>query len=138
MNDPLENLTANQKKVYAALLQRGTPVKAYDLLDLLKHSGVRAPMTVYRALSELEDRGLIIRVEGTKAYLAIDTLADGTDLIVLFICQRCSSARSHSSPKLRDLVHRIRDIAGDIDFALEPGRAEIYGTCASCRSGSPS
>ena len=58
-------------EVLEILVQRGTYVTAYGILDELRatHKKV-APMTVYRALSALVKEGRIQRLESLNAFLA--------------------------------------------------------------------
>ena len=67
--DFLSSLTKNEGLVYAALKSAGQPLKAYDLLDILKSKGVRAPMTIYRALEGLETKGHVHKLDALNAYV---------------------------------------------------------------------
>ena len=57
-------LLKNEKLVWDVLAVSKEPLKAYEILDTLKERGVRAPMTVYRALDGLEAKGHIHKLDG--------------------------------------------------------------------------
>lgn len=54
----LQDMTPNERIVYAELQKSSSPKKAYALLDALRDDGLRAPMSIYRALDALIDKGL--------------------------------------------------------------------------------
>ena len=76
----LTGLPRPQRSILAKLADQG-PLKAYELLNLLKHDGIKAPMTVYRALDKLQAKGLVLKLEAENAFALNDgsVLADGDE-----------------------------------------------------------
>ncbi|MCP5382373.1 MAG: transcriptional repressor [Kordiimonadaceae bacterium] len=66
-----QRLTANQKMVYDILCQLDRSAGAYEILELLKKKGVNAAATVYRALNELQNKGLVRRILSTRTFVAL-------------------------------------------------------------------
>src|SRR4249919_4051210 len=63
-------LTPLRAQVLGLVADAGKPVKAYDLLDLMKsEGGSTAPPTVYRALDFLLDQGFIHRLASVNAFV---------------------------------------------------------------------
>lgn len=85
-----ERLTPNDRLVLTTLEQQNRPMKAYDLLACLKDQGINAPMTVYRALGRLCDRGRVRKIESTNAYFAIPEPKKG-EVGAFLLCQRCGA-----------------------------------------------
>lgn len=129
-------LTQNEELVLAALRDAGGPAKAYALLAGLKAQGVRAPMTVYRALDRLEGRGLIHKLEGLGAFVICNHEA-GEDrphaLQAFLVCDGCAGVSEVA--EVRDVPldrTRIDGLARAAGFAAVSARLEIRGRCKDC------
>ncbi len=128
VSEPPKGLTKNEKLVWEALSQAQDPMKAYEILDVLKDKGVRAPMTVYRALEGLEDKGFIHKLDGLNAFVPCNH--DGPHSVEAFlVCEKC--------PHVEEI-----DLDG-VDFGLMPAvrqarfethmaRLEVKGVCKEC------
>ena len=120
------SLTPVRRRVLELLLEADGPVKAYDLLTLLKPGGNAQPPTVYRALDFLSEAGLIHKVEALNAYMACVHGEDegGAEL---FICENCGRVIE------RHLDNR--DVAeGPDGFVIRRSVIEHYGSCEACSS----
>ncbi len=85
-------MTRNEKRIYQELRQSGVPMKAYALLENLQDEGIRAPMTVYRALDALIERGVVKKVASLNAFAAVQ--ADAAQSIGAFVtCRHCGKTR---------------------------------------------
>ncbi|MEM9496111.1 MAG: transcriptional repressor [Pseudomonadota bacterium] len=121
-------LPKNEKLVWDVLAQSDDPMKAYEILDCLKEKGVRAPMTIYRALDGLERKGHIHKLEGLNAFVLCNH--EGPHMVQTFlVCERC--------PKVREL--EVRSVEADIEaavdvsnFQMNTARLEIKGLCHLC------
>ncbi|MEM1380019.1 MAG: transcriptional repressor [Pseudomonadota bacterium] len=83
-------LTRNDQVVLACLQRHKRPMKAYDLLESLRHEGINAPMTVYRALGRLTGHGKVVKIESINAFYAIPE--DGQQGVgAFFICAKCGT-----------------------------------------------
>jgi Fur family zinc uptake transcriptional regulator len=65
-------------------------MKAYELLECLREEGINAPMTVYRALGRLAERGLVRKIESLNAYYALPSGAEG-GCAAFLICRHCEA-----------------------------------------------
>lgn len=84
-------LTRNERVVLKKLQTAPHPLKAYQLLESLHESGMRAPMTIYRALSSLMQRGLVRKIASANAFVAAAPdmrSAPGA----YFLCKSCGRA----------------------------------------------
>ena len=66
-----ERLTPIRRHVLEALLASHKPLGAYEIIDRLAARGARpAPITIYRALDFLREKGLVHRIESRNAFIA--------------------------------------------------------------------
>lgn len=121
-------LSKNEKLVWDALAAHGEPLKAYEILDILKEKGVRAPMTVYRALDGLEEKGHIHKLEGLNAFVLCNH--EGPHQVQTFlVCETCSTVQE------LEVVAVEADIAPAVkaaSFDMHTARLEIKGNCSTC------
>ena len=122
-------LTKNETLVWDALSGSEEPRKAYEILDLLKARGVRAPMTVYRALDGLEAKGYIHKLEGLNAFMLCNHHGPH-ELQAFLVCETCASAEEVSLDELGQLVAPFVRRRG---FAMSTARLEVRGECKSCQ-----
>ncbi|MEO1013721.1 MAG: Fur family transcriptional regulator [Pseudomonadota bacterium] len=126
--DAPSGLGKNEKRVWIAMLENGGPMKAYEILDALKGGGVRAPMTVYRALEGLEGKGLIHKLEGKNAYIICNH--DRPHRLQAFlVCEECPTVREIDIDGLEGLLKPYAEEAG---FSLASARLELRGRCEEC------
>ena len=124
------SLTRNEAIVYSALCKTDKPIKAYELLDLLSENGIKAPMTVYRALEGLQTKGLAQKVFAQNAFMCVCAL-EASKFRAVITCRRCGDA------KLVPLGRSaIQNIFGTDGLTLDNVIVEAMGNCeeASCAS----
>ncbi|MEL7489137.1 MAG: Fur family transcriptional regulator [Pseudomonadota bacterium] len=121
-------LTKNEKLVWEALSAGKDPLKAYEILDILKEKGVRAPMTVYRALDGLEEKGFIHKLEGMNSFVPCNH--DGPHPIQAFlVCVKCASVEEVDLDGVESgLMPAIRRTG----FGMHTARLEVKGACLKC------
>src|SRR5690606_23636445 len=91
-------LTPIRERVLELVAGQGKPVKAYDLLEMLKPGasgdavGAAAPPTIYRALDFLLANGFIHKLESVNAFVACHHPSTGQHSVPLLIRHRCLSA----------------------------------------------
>ncbi|MEM9617366.1 MAG: transcriptional repressor [Pseudomonadota bacterium] len=121
-------LAKNEKLVWDILVNAAEPLKAYEILDKLKEQGVRAPMTVYRALDGLEEKGHIHKLDGLNAFVLCNH--EGPHVVQTFlVCESCSTVQE------LEVVAVEADIAPAVHaaaFDMHTARLEIKGNCNSC------
>ncbi|MEM9014711.1 MAG: Fur family transcriptional regulator [Pseudomonadota bacterium] len=121
-------LPKNEKLVWDVLAISREPLKAYEILDRLKEKGVRAPMTIYRALDGLELKGHIHKLEGMNAFVLCNH--DGPHPVQSFlVCESCSFVRELN---VRAIEADIAPAVKEADFQMTNARLEIKGRCPEC------
>jgi Fur family zinc uptake transcriptional regulator len=118
-------LTRNEQLVYRELKLSDGPRKAYALLDALNDEGLRAPMTIYRALDGLIAKGLAKKITSLNAYAAI--MPEARSAVIAYVtCRQCGKTREASVEK--DEIIRLL-----APTALTVGEVfiEAYGECQS-------
>lgn len=121
-------LSKNEKLVWEALAASPDPLKAYEILDRLKDKGVRAPMTVYRALDGLEAKGHIHKLDGLNAFVLCNH--EGPHVVQTFlVCETCSTVQELQVVAVEaDIMPAVRAA----DFDMHMARLEIKGHCNNC------
>jgi Fur family transcriptional regulator, zinc uptake regulator len=123
-------LTRNQSLVLKSLEKSAVPLTAYDILDLLRQKGIKAPLQIYRALEKLVEQGLVHRVESINAFMACrhhDAKTHGET--VFMICDACGTVEECSDEKTTVV---LRKLARTADFALARSCVELRGKCGKC------
>ena len=123
-------LTPLRAQVLGLVAAAGKPVKAYDLLDLMKgESGNTAPPTVYRALDFLLEQGFIHRLASINAFVACHHPSTAQHSVPFLICDRCQSAT-----ELEDaaIVDSLDASARAVGFMPQAQTLEVHGLCADC------
>jgi len=123
-------LTKNQKLVFGSLSGAGGPLTAYAILDLLRDSGFRAPLQVYRALDKLVEFGLVHRLESLNAFVACSHKGcSGHGTAAFAICEKCGLV-SEFSPD--EAIGRLEEWTKSEGFRLSRTTIELRGTCQAC------
>jgi Fur family zinc uptake transcriptional regulator len=126
-----ETLNAKEEIVLAALRAATRPRTAYELIEQLRHEGITAPPTVYRALNRLIALGHIHRLESLNAYIACRHGHCATQGSTAFaICDDCGQVEEIGEPKV---TGSARTWANKNDFSLKSVTFELRGQCRSCR-----
>src|SRR3546814_20780957 len=73
----VRRMTNNQSLVLEVLRTEGRAMTAYQILDVLREHGLRAPVQVYRALESLLEREEAHRLASPKAFVACRHRAHG-------------------------------------------------------------
>lgn len=121
-------LLKNEKLVWDVLSASKDPLKAYEILDKLKEKGVRAPMTVYRALEGLENKGHIHKLDGLNAFVLCNH--EGPHVVQTFlVCESCQNVEELEVLAVEaDIAPAVRAAA----FDMHTARLEIKGHCNTC------
>lgn len=123
------SLTRNQKMIYGALLGLGRAAKAYELLDILRPEGVKAAPTVYRALHELEDKGLVQHVVSSRTFFARQQPDLTAKQKVVLLCNACGETQSLES---KPLLTALSTNARKNGFTVRSYHLEIETFCTGC------
>ncbi|MCK7614228.1 transcriptional repressor [Roseibium sp. CAU 1639] len=123
-------MTKNQKLVFGSLSGAGGPLTAYAILDLLRDSGFRAPLQVYRALDKLVEYGLVHRLESLNAFVACSHKGcSGHGTAAFAICEKCGLVSEFTPDKA---IEALRAWTRDEGFHLSRTTIELRGTCRTC------
>ncbi|MEM1192720.1 MAG: transcriptional repressor [Pseudomonadota bacterium] len=95
---PTGAFSRNERLVLETLVTTKAALKAYELLDRLHDEGIKAPMTVYRALDRLAARGLVRKISNLNAFVAVDQ-APRQGPSAFLICRECHKVRQIDVPK---------------------------------------
>ena len=121
--------TKLRRRVLELVWSRHIPMKAYNILDELRHDGRgAAPPTVYRALNFLLDAGLVHRIESLNAYVGCG--GPGKPHIGQFlICHQCSAVAEIDAPAI---AQALTQDAKRLGFRADTQTIEIKGLCSEC------
>jgi Fur family zinc uptake transcriptional regulator len=127
-------LTPLRAQVLGLVAAAGRPIKAYDLLDLMKSaSGSTAPPTVYRALDFLLEQGFIHRLASVNAYVGCHH-PQVRHSVPFLICDRCQQAIELEDVRITQLLD---DQAKAVGFTPRAQTLEVHGVCAACAVAGP-
>ncbi|MDR1395066.1 MAG: transcriptional repressor, partial [Deltaproteobacteria bacterium] len=94
-------LTRLRQLVLECLTEAAEPIKAYDLLEMLRRKGTRmTPSSAYRILDFLETSGLIHRVNALNAYLACNAGPSQAHQPLIVVCSGCQKTVELNDQKL--------------------------------------
>jgi len=122
-------LTPLRERVLRLVAQAELPVKAYDLMDLLRDDkGPAAPPTVYRALDFLLEHGFIHKLESINAYIGCHQPRQPHSVPFL-ICKSCGRAVEMEDERATRL---LTEQAQALGFRPLAQTLEVHGRCARC------
>ena len=122
-------LTKLRRRVLELVWSSHEPVKAYDILDILRDEHIgSAPPTVYRALDFLQEEGMVHRLESLNAYVGCGA-PDHNHASQFLICQSCGAAAEMNDIEIRNL---IANKVADMGFKIDKEIIEIKGVCLQC------
>ncbi len=116
--------------VLSCLQTTGQPMSAYALLEKLKPHGVQSAPIVYRALSELEEKGAVHKIHAIGAYIACNNEADHKHpFSVLTICWDCKTVN-----ELHDhaIMHHLQQLRALNVPLIDHAVIELPVACPSC------
>ena len=124
-------LTPLRAQVLGLVAAAGRPIKAYDLLDLMKSaSGSTAPPTVYRALEFLLEQGFIHRLASVNAFVSCHH-PQVRHSVPFLICDGCQNAIELEDERISELLDRQALALG---FTPRAQTLEVHGLCAACQT----
>ena len=127
----LDDLPKNARMVLEDLSRADGPATAYEILERLRPQGIAAPPTVYRALNQLMERGVVHRLESLNAFVACAHPRHGEGT-AFAICHDCGSVEEFVD---EDVNSALGALAGRKGFELDHATIELSVLCAACRPG---
>ena len=130
MTTTTPKLSKNQQVVLDALGTAGQPLSAYQILDLdsVRAKGLKAPLTIYRALDKLIELGLVHRIESLNAFIPCDH-GPHAEPAAFMICNDCKRTIEVGT---RTLQRTVAKQATEQGFEVDQMRIEISGRCEQC------
>jgi len=126
-------LSRNQGEILTCLRRAKEPMSAYAILDRVRTAGISHPPTVYRALNDLMQKGMVHRLQSRSAFVACDHGAcDGK--LAFAICRRCDKVVE--IPLTGENQAALLGLA-PAEILPEQVTLEIAGLCAACRASRP-
>jgi Fur family zinc uptake transcriptional regulator len=128
-HQPDPKLSRNQGEILTCLRRAKEPMSAYANLDRVRTAGISHPPTVYRALNDLMQKGMVHRLQSRSAFVACDHGAcDGK--LAFAICRRCDKVVE--IPLSDENQAALLGLAPD-EISPETVTLEIAGLCVACR-----
>lgn len=123
-------LTPLRASALRLIADAARPLKAYELLDLMKatHEGA-APPTVYRALDFLLENGFIHKLASINAFVACHHPGGERHAVPFLICDDCQSAIELEDAEIVRLLDARARARG---FTPRAQTLEVHGVCADC------
>lgn len=122
-------LTPLRENVLRLVANAVRPVKAYDLMDLLRdEKGPAAPPTVYRALDFLLENGFIHKLESINSFISCHQ-PHTPHSVPFLICNDCGYALEMEDEKATRILTQQAIALG---FRPEAQTLEVHGRCAKC------
>ena len=128
-HDAPSKLSRNQSQVLACLREAGVPLSAYAILDKVRVSGISHPPTVYRALNELMQLGMVHRLQTRSAFVACGHGACD-DKFAFAICRDCQKV---VEIPLSDADETALLALAPDEIEAEQITLELAGLCQYCR-----
>ncbi len=123
-------LSRNQSEILSCLREAKAPMSAYAILDRVRTAGISHPPTVYRALNDLIEKGMVHRLQSRSAFIACGHGAcDGR--FAFAVCRACGRVVEISLTNADQA--QLLALAPD-EIAPEQVMIEIAGLCEACRS----
>ena len=122
-------LTPIRRRVLELVWKSHEPVKAYELLEILRREKKgAAPPTVYRALDFLKEEGFVHRIESLNAYVGCGEPGHNNTAQFL-ICHKCGVVAELDDAEIEGLItHK----AGSLGFRIKHQTIEVQGLCTDC------
>lgn len=116
-------LKRNEQLVYDALNRSRLPLKAYELLEQLQDDGLKAPMTIYRALEALIAQNCVKKIESLNAFVAVGFTGKASAYAFL-ICRKCMHTK-----KIELNDRQVADLFSPACVSAQNIRIEAFGDC---------
>jgi Fur family zinc uptake transcriptional regulator len=121
----------NNTLVLNILKKNSKGLTAYQILERIQKFKFVQPMTIYRALKELNDKGLIHKTNKNKTFHLCNTSGSHEHNAVLAVCNDCGVAEELKT-KLFSKV--IKHVKSKKKFNFNNFNLEITTTCKECNA----
>ena len=123
-------LTPVRRRMLELVWGSHEPVKAYDLLEILRGEiKGAAPPTVYRALDFLQEQGFVHKIESLNAYVGCGSPGH-KGAGQLLICQDCGEVAEIDD---KEIIALIAAKSEKLGFTILSQTIEVTGQCGKCQ-----
>ncbi|WP_395375724.1 Fur family transcriptional regulator [Marinicella sp. W31] len=130
-----EKLTPKRSLILRTMIEAGSPLSAYDIINLMNssHHALMPATSVYRILSFLESVDLVHKLSSENKYVACEHISchHQHESPQFLICQKCNKVKeiniSHS------VIDEIKQHVKDSDYKLIDSVLEISCICKVCQ-----
>ena len=114
------------------ILKKNTKgLTAYQILERIQKFKFVQPMTIYRALKELNDKGLIHKTNKNKTFHLCNTSGSHEHNAVLAVCNDCGVAEELKTKLFSKIIKHVKSKK---KFNFNNFNLEITTTCKECNA----
>ena len=121
----------NNTLVLNILKKNSKGLTAYQILERIQKFKFIQPMTIYRALKELNDKGLIHKTNKNKTFHLCNTSGSHEHNAVLAVCNDCGVAEELKTKLFSKIIKHVKSKK---KFNFNNFNLEITTTCKECNA----
>ena len=121
----------NNTLVLNILKKNSKGLTAYQILERIQKFKFVQPMTIYRALKELNDKGLIHKTNKNKTFHLCNTSGSHEHNAVLAVCNDCGAAEELKTKLFSKIIKHVKSKK---KFDFSNFNLEITTTCKECNA----
>ena len=121
----------NNTLVLNVLKKNSKGLTAYQILERIQKFKFVQPMTIYRALKELNDKGLIHKTNKNKTFHLCNTSGSHEHNAVLAVCNDCGVAEELKTKLFSKIIKHVKSKK---KFNFNNFNLEITTTCKECNA----
>jgi Fur family transcriptional regulator, ferric uptake regulator len=120
-----------RKAVVETLARHNCAVTALELDEELRNrSAAVGRASVYRALDQLEELGLVQRLEVSRGVASYELISPTGHHHHHAICRQCGRMEAFEDPGLEQAIARV---SSQVDFEVSEHDVVLRGLCAQCK-----
>jgi Fur family zinc uptake transcriptional regulator len=125
------NITMNEnnKLVLNSLKKNLKGLTAYEILNRVQKFKSIQPMTIYRSLKNLTDKGLIHKTNKNKTFHLCNTVGEHEHNTVLAVCDDCGIVEELKTKLFSKIIKHVKSKR---KFNFKNFNLEITTTCKEC------
>ena len=126
------NITMRNNTLVLNILKKNSKgLTAYQILERIQKFKFVQPMTIYRALKELNDKGLIHKTNKNKTFHLCNTSGSHEHNAVLAVCNDCGVAEELKTKLFSKIIKHVKSKK---KFNFNNFNLEITTTCKECNA----
>ena len=126
------NITMKNNILVLNILKKNSKgLTAYQILERIQKFKFVQPMTIYRALKELNNKGLIHKTNKNKTFHLCNTSGSHEHNAVLAVCNDCGVAEELKTKLFSKIIKHVKSKK---KFNFNNFNLEITTTCKECNA----